>query len=107
MSIDELQKQVTEFRDARDWKQFHMPKDLAAAIAIESSELQELFLWKNARVIPKGLSDELADIAIYLLSLCDVTGIDLSAAVQEKIRKNEVRYPVEISRGSSAKSCEN
>jgi dCTP diphosphatase len=111
MSIEELVQSVREFRDERDWRRFHTPKDLAAAIAIEAGELQELFLWKSGaadmEVLEQRRSDveeELADIAIFLLSFVDVTGIDLAEAVQAKLRKNALRYPVETYRGSNAKA---
>src|SRR5580704_3227497 len=94
MSIEELVQSVREFRDERDWRRFHTPKDLAAAIAIEAGELQELFLWKSGsadlEVLEHRRSEveqELADIAIFLLSFVDVAGIDLAAAIQAKLQK--------------------
>jgi dCTP diphosphatase len=111
MSIEELVQSVREFRDERDWRRFHTPKDLAAAIAIEAGELQELFLWKlgsaEGEVLEHRRSEveeELADIAIFLLSFVDVAGIDLAAAIQAKLQKNALRYPVETYRGSNAKA---
>src|SRR5271165_1526844 len=111
MSIEELQQSVREFRDERDWRRFHTPKDLAAAIAIEAGELQELFLWKSGSADGEVLEqrrseieEELADIAIFLLSFADVAGIDLAKAIQAKLKKNALRYPVETYRGSNAKA---
>lgn len=111
MSIEELVQSVREFRDERDWRRFHTPKDLAAAIAIEAGELQELFLWKSGSADLEVLEhrraeveEELADIAIFLLSFADVAGIDLAKAIQAKLKKNALRYPVETYRGSNAKA---
>ena len=94
MSIEELQQSVREFRDERDWRRFHTPKDLAAAIAIEAGELQVLFLWKSASADMEVLEhrrseveEELADIAIFLLSFADVAGIDLAEAILAKLKK--------------------
>jgi len=111
MTIAELVQRVREFRDERDWRRFHTPKDLAAAIAIEAGELQELFLWKSGSADGEVLEqrrseieEELADIAIFLLSFADVAGIDLAKAIQAKLKKNALRYPVETYRGSNAKA---
>lgn len=110
MSIEEITQQIRNFRDARDWMQFHNPKDLAAAIAIEASELQEIFLWKSAAeldqtVIEKGESirDEIADIAIYLFELADNLGYDLPQIMQAKMAKNDAKYPIEKAKGSAKK----
>ena len=94
--IDELVGVVKEFRDKRDWKQYHNPKDLSLSISIESSELLELFQWKDKDepVDKERLKEEMADILIYLLSLSEVTDIDLFEAVHEKIEKNREKYPV-------------
>jgi dCTP diphosphatase len=114
-TIQDLKDQVTAFRDERDWKQFHNPKDLAAAIAIEASELQELFLWKTPEqasslnqdpVKREAISNELADVLIFSLSLADVLDIDLSAAVSAKIESNAAKYPVASSRSRSDKYTE-
>ena len=113
MTIEELQQKIRTFRDERDWKQFHNPKDMATALAIEAAELQELFLWKNnqeirevAEVKREELSDELADIAAYLFELADNLGIDLGQAMVAKLAKNALKYPVEKSKGSHAKYTE-
>jgi len=97
----------------RDWKQFHNPKDMAIAISLEASELLEHFLWKNgaeidARLVKyrEAIHEEVADIGIYLLELCDVLGIDLVAAMSDKLDKAGARYPVEKSKGSSRKYTE-
>lgn len=94
--MDELVDIVKEFRDKRDWKKYHNPKDLSLSISIESSELLELFQWKDKDepVDKERLKDEMADILIYLLSLSEVTDIDLYEAVHEKVEKNREKYPV-------------
>jgi NTP pyrophosphatase (non-canonical NTP hydrolase) len=111
-TIEQLKVKVKEFRDERNWKKFHDLKNLSIALAVESSELQELFLWKSKSQVRKLLSsekgehrvrDELADILIYLLYLSDESGIDLSEAVMEKIGINKRKYPVGKSYNSSKK----
>jgi NTP pyrophosphatase (non-canonical NTP hydrolase) len=93
-SIDCLIQQLVAFRDARDWKQFHNPKDLAAALSIEAAELQELFLWKQPDALDidspdkkERIEEEVADIASFLLLLCNELEIDLADALQSKIGK--------------------
>jgi NTP pyrophosphatase (non-canonical NTP hydrolase) len=98
-------------RLAQDWEQFHRPKDLAISIVLEAAELLEEFQWKNDEEIKRylqegGLSsvgEELADIAIYIAIMSHDLGIDLLGEMEKKIRKNEDRYPVEKSKGSSKK----
>lgn len=93
---------IIKFRDERDWKKFHYPKDLAAALSIEVAELQELFLWKSQEPSEQVISDndrmceiteEIADIGIYLL-LTHELNIDLKDAIRRKIEKNALKYPV-------------
>lgn len=110
MSIDDINDEIRAFRDSRDWMQFHNPKDMAVAISIEANELLEHFLWKGpadseqyAREHKQEISDEIADVAIYLFELADNLGIDLLTAMKEKIRKNDLKYPVSKSRGKSTK----
>lgn len=112
-SIQELQEHIRKFRDERDWLQFHNHKDMAAALAIEAAELQELFLWKHGDEIKEvasakreRLSEELADVAVYLLELADNLGIDLGEAVTAKLEKNSAKYPVHKAKGSNAKYTE-
>jgi NTP pyrophosphatase (non-canonical NTP hydrolase) len=111
-TIDELKRLAVEFRNNRDWKQFHDPKNLATGLSIESGELLELFLWKNPDEVSeyasseKGqrrLGEEIADVFIYLLYLSDATGIDLSAAFRSKLELNGEKYPVEKSFGRHGK----
>lgn len=111
----QLLEQLRAFRDARDWQQFHHPKDLAAAIAIEASELQEHFLWKTNAEIESGLDKvatlsrvtaELADVLIFVLLLADRLGIDVDHAVKAKIRSNARKYPVSKAKGHARKYTE-
>src|SRR6187549_273840 len=104
---------IRAFRDARDWMQFHNPKNLACSIAIEAGELLEQFQWKSpeesahlGETQREAVAHELADVAVYLLELADNLGIDLLEAIARKMDLNEVKYPVEKARGSSAKYTE-
>jgi NTP pyrophosphatase (non-canonical NTP hydrolase) len=108
--ITGLIQKLVEFRDERDWKQFHNPKDLAAALSIEAAELQELFLWKqpedldlNSKKLRSRIEEEVADVAAFLLLLCNEMQIDLEDALKRKIAQNAEKYPVETVRGSSRK----
>ena len=101
--IDLLEK----FRDDRDWSQFHDSKNLALALSIEAAELNELFLWKkdaeSEAVDKQRLREELADVFAYALMLAGRHGLDVSQIVKDKVALNAKKYPVEQSRGSSAK----
>ena len=108
--MQETIARIRKFRDDRDWKQFHNPKDLAVSICIEAAELLELFQWKTAEESARfaaenreRVSEEIADVAIYLVELADITGIDLAKAIDAKLEKNAQKYPVEKSRGRSTK----
>lgn len=110
MSLEEITEKIRRFRDERDWAQFHNPKDMAMALSIEASELMEHFLWKTpdevvARLIEKRgeIEEEVADVAIYLVELADILGIDLFAAMERKMEKNAAKYPADRVRGSSLK----
>ncbi len=114
-TVEELKQKAIAFRDARNWEQFHTPKDLSMGLAAESGELLECFLWKSPEEIQayvqskKGrqrLSEELADIQVFLLYLSTACGIDLSTAVHEKMKLNEKKYPVEKSYNSHKKYTE-
>lgn len=102
---------VLEFRRKRDWEQFHKPKELAAAITVEASELLEIFQWKShdevARLLESPargrVEDEIADVVILLSYLCHDLGLDVNAAVLAKLKKNEAKYPVEKSYGNARK----
>jgi NTP pyrophosphatase (non-canonical NTP hydrolase) len=105
--LAQLTKRVIDFRDARDWEQFHNSKDLALAISVEAAELLELFLWKgNEDADPLKIREELADIITFSLMLAHKHGLDISEIVNEKITLNEMKYPVSKSKGSSKKYTE-
>lgn len=105
--IQKLTKKLIKFRDERDWKQFHDSKNLASAISIEAAELNELFLWKKTddseKVDKEKLSEEIADIIAYSLLLAEKHSLDVYDIVNKKIDLNAKKYPVEKSKGSSAK----
>ena len=110
MNLSALLQEIRAFRDERDWSQFHNAKDMAAAIAIEASELQELFLWKTGEEIGEAtrkkraqIEEEVADIAVYLFELSDSLGIDLERAIIAKLAKNAIKYPADKARGTSKK----
>ena len=105
--IKELLGKLENFRDERDWGQFHDPKNLALALSIEASELNELFLWKKekdlASVDQDKLKDELADVFAYALMLAGHYGFEVADIISRKIDKNAQKYPVELSKGKSEK----
>ncbi|MCB5906555.1 nucleotide pyrophosphohydrolase [Streptomyces pinistramenti] len=97
-----LQRRLAEFAAARDWQQYHNPKNLAAALSVEAAELVEIFQWltpdESAKVMAEPTSagrveDEVADVLAYLLQFCEVLGIDALAALAAKIERNESRFP--------------
>ena len=95
---------LIKFRDDREWKQFHNSKDLALAISIEASELNELFLWKsNEDVNKEKLKEELADVFSFGLLLAEKHGLDVSTIIKDKIKLNGEKYPIEKSKGSAKK----
>lgn len=105
--IKEVTEALLEFRDERDWAQFHNPKDLALALNIEAGELLESFLWKSAEQADQDeIREELADVLAYALLLADHYGFDVKQIVLEKIKKNALKYPVEKSKGSAKKYTE-
>lgn len=99
--------QILKFRDDRDWKQFHNPKDLAISISLEAAELLEVFQWSGADVSDENktekIKEELADVINYCVLMADVCGLNLDEIVQEKIRVNNAKYPVEKAKGKSDK----
>ncbi len=103
---------LKEFAEARDWAQFHSPKNLVMALSGEVGELNEIFQWMteadsfkaaSSEATAKAVRDEIADIALYLIRLSDVLGIDLNGAVSSKLATNAAKYPVDLSRGVSTK----
>ena len=111
-TIAEIKAKVLAFADERDWQQFHSPKNLSMALAAESGELMEHFLWTRSGDEKKLLADpakrqkiaeELADILIYGIEFANMTNIDLAAAIEAKMQRNAEKYPVEKAKGSSLK----
>jgi len=108
--LKSITEKIIQFRDARQWVQYHDPKNLSLALGIEAAELQEIFLWKTSEESKNlsqkdisRVSDEIADIFIYLTYLCHEFKIDLFDATLKKIEKNAVKYPIEKSKGSNKK----
>ena len=105
--MKDLTQLLVEFRDARDWGQFHNPKDLALALSIEAAELNEAFLWKKSEEADMDkVREELADVFAYALLLAHSYGLDVNEIVKAKVAKNEEKYPVEKSKGSAKKYTE-
>ena len=101
---EEIIQALLEFRNERDWEQFHNPKDLALAINIESAELLELFLWKKADdANTEKVKEELADIFSFAFLLAEKYGFDVKEIVLEKIKTNGEKYPVDKAKGSAKK----
>ncbi len=104
-TLEEVRQRLDAFNTARDWQQFHEPKDLAMCLAAEAGELLEPFLWKRTgeELDREAIAQELADVLICALNLSAKLEIDLLDAVDRKIALNSERYPVEKARGSAAK----
>jgi NTP pyrophosphatase (non-canonical NTP hydrolase) len=96
--IQELIKLINDFRDERNWKQYHNPKDLAISISLEASELLEDFQWKNSeealKVNSDNIKEEIADVLIYSLMLCSDLDLDVAKIVKDKLSKNRDKYPI-------------
>ncbi len=110
MLRDETIQRVLRFRDARNWRQFHTPKDLALSMTLEAAELLEVFQWSGADLecrdkLPR-IREELADVLSYCILMADVCGLDLDEIMNEKADKNEAKYPVEKAYGNAAKYTE-
>lgn len=112
MDVDGAIQALRQFADERDWQQFHSPKNLVMALSGEVGELTEIFQWMteadshaaaSASNTARAVRDELADVALYLIRLADVLGVDLNAAITDKLAANAARYPVEAARGLSTK----
>ncbi len=115
VTVAELKTRVLNFARRRDWEQFHAPKNLSMALAAEAAELMEHFLWMTPeqsreraqdRSKRAEIAEELADVVIYALEFANVTGIDLAAAIEKKMRANAKKYPVKKSRGRADKYTE-
>lgn len=98
---------ILKFRDDRDWKQFHNPKDLAISISLEAAELLEVFQWSGTDVDCNKkmdkIKEELADVLTYCVLMADVCNLDIDQIVQEKSKKNSEKYPIEKAKGNSTK----
>jgi|SRR5581483_4254207 len=102
--IEELMNDLINFRNERDWEQFHNPKDLALAINIEAGELLELYLWKNAEEANvEKVKEELADIFSFALLLAHRYQLNVKQIIKDKMRMNEEKYPVSKSKGTAKK----
>lgn len=101
---------VLKFRDDRNWRQFHNPKDLAISISLEAAELLEVFQWSAGDLVCENKGDkireELADVLNYCILMADACGLDLDEIIQSKVRRNSEKYPVELAFGSKAKYTE-
>ena len=105
--IQAIIEKLIQFRDERDWKQFHDSKNLATAISIEAAELNELFLWKDVQASEEvdvdKIKDELADVLAYCFLLAEKYELDVKEIILEKIKKNAAKYPVDKAKGTSKK----
>ena len=105
--LQNLIDKLTAFRDARDWAQFHDPRNLALALSIEAAELNELFLWKKeedgSSINQQRLREELADVFAYALLMADRCGFDVEEIVLEKLVLNDQKYPVDKAKGTAKK----
>ena len=96
---EELKKKVNQFRDDRNWRQYHNEKDLALSISLEASELLELFQWKETEAVVDNkrerIAEELADVLIYSYMMADNMDFDIDEIIEEKLKKNGEKYPVD------------
>lgn len=104
-NMNEIINKIIAFRDARDWKQFHSPENLSKSIMIEAAELLENFQW-SPEFDKEKVTDELADILIYCVLMADTMDVDIEKIMNDKIDKNEKKYPVEKAKGNSKKYTE-
>ncbi len=107
MDFEEIEQKIINFRDERNWEQFHQIKDLLLGLNIEVAELQELFLWKSEEqqtaIDQEKIQDEIADIAIFLIYISRHFNINLQQVILNKMEKNGLKYPVEKSKNSNKK----
>ena len=103
--MEEIRNRIRKFRDDREWSQFHTPANLAKAISIESAELLENFLWDD-NYDKEEVCKELADVMIYCLHMADSLGVNIEDIINNKMDKNEKKYPVEKAKGNSKKYTE-
>jgi NTP pyrophosphatase (non-canonical NTP hydrolase) len=114
-TVSELKTRVLAFARERDWEQFHSPKNLSMALAAETGELMEHFLWatsEQSRAVAQDpakrakIADELADVVIYAIEFANITGLDLAAAIEAKMAANAQKYPIEKAKGRADKYTE-
>lgn len=106
-SINAITSEILKFRNDRDWEQFHNSKDLALAISIEASELNELFLWKKAEEVSvEKLKEELADIFTFAFLLAHKHHLNINDIVLEKLKANSIKYPIDKAKGTAKKYTE-
>ena len=108
--IEEITKKILKFRDDRDWKQFHNPKDMAISLSLEASEVLEHFQWKSKEEIEQyvkthkeHIGEELADVLYWVLLMSHDLGVDIIKASEKKMKKNSEKYPIEKAKGSNKK----
>ncbi|SDP78253.1 NTP pyrophosphatase, house-cleaning of non-canonical NTPs [Desulforhopalus singaporensis] len=114
LNLNDIETFLRNFAAARDWQQFHSPKNLVMALSGEAGELSELFQWlsedqswlKDDTETKKKVANELADILQYIVRISDLLSIDLNDALWKKLRRNEEKYPVELSKGTAKKYTE-
>ena len=110
MINNELIERILKFRDDRQWKQFHNPKDLAISICLEASELLEIFQWSgrdlNGTDKLTEIAEELADVVIYCVLMADATGLNIQEIMESKLDANEQKYTLEKAHGNSKKYTE-
>tara|TARA_Y100000588_G_C13632765_1_gene660282 strand:- start:154 stop:504 length:351 start_codon:yes stop_codon:yes gene_type:complete len=112
-NFDDIQKKIVAFRDARDWKQFHNPKDLALSLVLEATELLEHFQWKNEKQSLEHIKhkkteieDEIADVLYWILLIANDLDINLHQASINKLAKNDMKYEISKAKGTSKKYTE-
>ena len=110
LTVPQLNKRIKQFRDDRDWMQFHDPKNMAISLIIEAAELLEHFQWKAKEEVEEcvknnreEIESEIADIAMYLFEMADNLGIDLLKAMETKLKKNAEKYPIAKAKGKHLK----
>ncbi len=111
--LEAIKLKARKFAEERDWNQFHSPKNLVMALGVEAAELSEIFQWLTdaqsndlSEETKARVADEIADVQVYLARLADRLGIDIAAAVEQKMQKNAEKYPAELVRGSARKYSE-
>ena len=101
--LDNLTEAFRQFNEERDWDQFHTPENLAKSISIEAAELLECFQWNDTDFDREHVKEELADVIVYCQNMLDELGLDVDEIINDKMDKNEAKYPVEKAKGSAAK----